>query len=118
MSEFGTHSLSLAVKDIAASKAFYEKLGFEALTEFGSVEEKWLIMQRGAFKIGLFQDMFEENIITFNPTDARRIHKKLKEKDDINWLMESPTIQDQKGPCHFCIADPDGNQILFDQHND
>ncbi len=118
MSKYGTHSLSLAVKDIKASKTFYEKLGFEALTEFGSVEDKWLIMQKDSVKIGLFQDMFEENIITFNPTDARNIHKKLKEESDINWLMESPTIQDEKGPCHFCIADPDGNQILFDQHNE
>ncbi len=118
MSNFGRHSLSLAVKDIKASKSFYEKLGFEALTEFGSVEDKWLIMQRGDVKIGLFQDMFEENIITFNPTDARSIQKKLKAESDIYWLMESPSIQDEKGPCHFCIADPDGNQILFDQHNE
>ncbi|MEQ9309659.1 MAG: VOC family protein [Balneolaceae bacterium] len=115
--EFGIHSLSLAVKNISASKAFYEKLGFEALTEFGSIEDKWLIMQRGEYKIGLFQDMFEENIMTFNPIDARTIYKDLKEKG-IDFLMESPTIQDEKGPCHFCIADPDGNQILFDQHNE
>lgn len=115
--QYGIHSLSLAVKDIKASKTFYEKLGFEALTEFGSVEEKWLIMQRGTYKIGLFQDMFEDNIITFNPTDARSIYKDLKEKE-VDFLMESPSISDEKGPCHFCIADPDGNQILFDQHNE
>ncbi len=115
--KFGIHSLSLAVKDIKASKTFYEKLGFEALTQFGSIEEKWLIMKRGDYKIGLFQDMFEENIITFNPDDARSIHADLKEKG-IEFLMESPSIQEEKGPCHFCIADPDGNQILFDQHND
>ncbi|MBO6522338.1 MAG: VOC family protein [Balneolaceae bacterium] len=115
--EFGIHSLSLAVKDIKASKEFYKKLGFEALTQFGSIEEKWLIMQRGDYKIGLFQDMFEENIITFNPTDARTIHADLKDKG-ISFLMESPSVQDEKGPCHFCIADPDGNQILFDQHNE
>lgn len=114
--EFGIHSLSLAVKDIVASKAFYEKLGFNALTEFGSVEEKWLIMKRGEYKIGLFQDMFEENIITFNPLDARKVHKDLKQKG-IEFLMESDTVKEEKGPCHFCIADPDGNQILFDQHN-
>lgn len=114
--EYGIHSLSLAVKDIEASKSFYEKLGFEALTEFGSIEEKWLIMKRGDYKIGLFQDMFEENIITFNPTDARSIHTDLKEKG-IEFLMESPSIEENSGPCHFCIADPDGNQILFDQHN-
>lgn len=115
--KFGIHSLSLAVKDIKASKEFYEKLGFEALQQFGSVEEKWLIMQRGDYKIGLFQDMFEENIITFNPSDARTIYHDLKGKD-ISFLMESPSINDENGPCHFCIADPDGNQILFDQHND
>lgn len=115
--EFGIHSLSLAVKNIIVSKEFYEKLGFEALTEFGSVEDKWLIMKRGDYKIGLFQDMFEENIMTFNPTNARTIHKELKEKD-IDFLIESPSMQEEKGPCHFCIADPDGNQILFDQHNE
>lgn len=116
--EFGTHSLSLAVKDISASRAFYEKLGFKVLPEFGSVEDKWLILQRGDYKIGLFQDMFEENIMTFNPTDARSIYNDLKEHNDISFLMESPSIKDEKGPCHFCIADPDGNQILFDQHNE
>ncbi len=116
--DYGTHSLSLAVKDITASKAFYEKLGFEALTEYGSVEEKWLIMQRGDYKIGLFQDMFEYNIITFNPTDARSVYRELKQHDGINFLMESESIHKKNGPCHFCIADPDGNQILFDQHND
>ncbi len=116
--ELGTHSTSLAVKDIANSKAFYEKLGFEALTEYGSVEEKWLIMKRGDVKIGLFQDMFEENIITFNPTNARGIYKILKADDSIDFLMESESIKDEKGPCHFCITDPDGNQILIDQHNE
>ncbi len=115
--EFGTHSLSLAVKDIKVSKAFYEKLGFNALEGLGSIEDKWLIMIKDEVKIGLFQDMFEENIMTFNPTDARSIHKDLIEKG-ISFLMESPSIKEEKGPCHFCIADPDGNQILFDQHNE
>lgn len=115
--EYGIHSLSLAVKDIKASKEFYEKLGFEALKEFGSIEDKWIIMSRGDYKIGLFQDMFEENIITFNPTDARSIHKDLKDKG-IDFLMQSPSLEEKSGPCHFCIADPDGNQILFDQHNE
>lgn len=115
--KLGNHSTSLAVKDIAASKAFYEKLGFKAIDGLGSVDEKWLILQKDGVNIGLFQDMFEENIITFNPTDARSIYKKLKD-DEIEFLMESPTIHDEKGICHFCIADPDGNQILFDQHNE
>jgi len=114
--DYGIHSLSLAVKDISASKAFYEKLGFEVLPDFGSVEEKWLILERGDYKIGLFQDMFEENIMTFNPQDARSIYRDLKQHDDIIFLMESDSIQGERGPCHFCIADPDGNQILFDQH--
>lgn len=114
--EYGIHSLSLAVKDIKASKSFYEKLGFKALEELGSVEDKWLIMVRGEYKIGLFQDMFEENIMTFNPMDARTIHSDLKAKG-IEFLMESPSITEESGPCHFCISDPDGNQILFDQHN-
>lgn len=111
------HSLSLAVKDIEASKRFYEKLGYSPVEDAGSVEEKWLIMQREQSRIGLFQDMFEENIITFNPEDARSIYRKLKEHD-IEFLMESDSIHEESGPCHFCIADPDGNQILFDQHGE
>ena len=111
------HSLSLSVKDIHASKAFYEKLGFKPIEGTGPIEDNWLIMSRGHSKIGLFQGMFEDNIITFNPEDARSIYKDLKDKD-VDFLIESESISDKKGPCHFCIADPDGNQILFDQHND
>lgn len=81
------------------------------------MDENWIILERGASYIGLFQGMFDENIITFNPKDARNIYHDLKEKG-IEFLMESESIHDEKGPCHFCIADPDGNQILFDQHND
>ena len=113
--DLGAHSLSLAVKDINASFEFYRKLGFEHLEGAGSVEDKWMIIQRGNYKIGLFQDMFEENIITFNPTDARAIYNHLKE-EGVEFLMESPSVgKEESGPCHFCIADPDGNQILFDQ---
>ena len=109
------HSLSLTVKDIKASKTFYEKLGFKPLDGAGSIEDKWLIMTSGTVKIGLFQDMFPQNLITFNPVDARSIYTDLKEKG-IGFLMASDTIQNaDSGPCHFCIADPDGNQILFDQ---
>ena len=111
------HSISLAVKDIRTSKEFYEKLGFEPVEGTGPIEDNWIIMKKGHSHIGLFQDMFEENIITFNPTDARSIYKDLKEKD-VDFLMESESIHEEKGPCHFCIADPDGNQILFDQHNE
>jgi catechol 2,3-dioxygenase-like lactoylglutathione lyase family enzyme len=111
------HSLSLAVKDIKASMAFYEKLGFEPVEGTGPIEDNWIILKKGHSLIGLFQDMFEENIITFNPTDARSIYQELKQKG-VDFLMESDSIHEDKGPCHFCIADPDGNQILFDQHND
>lgn len=109
------HSLSLAVKDIEASIAFYENLGFTPVEDAGSVEENWIIMENGSTRIGLFQDMFDENIITFNPGDARSIYHELKEKG-VKFLMESDSIHEEKGPCHFCIEDPDGNQILFDQH--
>jgi catechol 2,3-dioxygenase-like lactoylglutathione lyase family enzyme len=112
------HSLSLAVKDIKASKLFYEKLGFTPVEGTGPIEHNWIIMEKGYSKIGLFQNMFEENIITLNPTDARSVYKELKDKDGITFLMESESIKEEKGPCHFCIQDPDGNQILFDQHND
>ncbi len=111
----GQHSTSLAVKDIIKSKSFYETLGFSALDGLGSVDDKWLIMQKDGVTIGLFQDMFESNIITFNPNDARSIHKYLKEKG-VEFLMESDTLNEESGPCHFSIADPDGNQILVDQH--
>lgn len=112
------HSLSLAVKDIHASKAFYEKLGFTTVEGTGPIEHNWIILEKGHSKIGLFQGMFDENIITFNPTDARSEYKKLKQDDKIKFLMESESLKDEKGPCHFCIEDPDGNQILFDQHNE
>ncbi len=111
------HSLSLAVKDIRTSLTFYENIGFEPVEGTGPIEDNWIIMSKGHSKIGLFQDMFEENIITFNPEDARSIYRDLKSKD-VTFLMESESIQDKNGPCHFCIVDPDGNQILFDQHND
>tara|TARA_R110002124_G_scaffold55533_1_gene156946 strand:- start:6614 stop:6871 length:258 start_codon:yes stop_codon:yes gene_type:complete len=75
------HSLSLAVKDIHSSKAFYEKLGFTTVEGAGSIEHNWIILENRHSKIGLFQNMFEENIITF--------------------IMESESIKDDKGPCHF-----------------
>lgn len=74
-------------------------------------------MSKGYSKIGLFQDMFKENIITFNPEDARSIYKVLKSKD-VTFLMVSESIQYKKDPCHFCIVDPDAYQILIDQHNE
>jgi catechol 2,3-dioxygenase-like lactoylglutathione lyase family enzyme len=121
--ELGNFSVSLAVKDIKASRAFYEKLGF---TTFGGDEEQnWLIMQNGTATIGLFQGMFDKNILTFNPgwdrnaqnlesfTDVRDLQKELKAKE-INFATEAD--ESSTGPASFVIVDPDGNQILVDQH--
>ncbi len=119
----GNFSVSLNVKDIKMSKTFYEKLGFEVL--FGNIEDKWIILTNGTTKIGLFEGMFENNIMTFNPkwdesgsedqtlTDIRDIHKAVKE----NGLETISDINDSSsGPNNFMITDPDGNIILFDQH--
>lgn len=121
--KLGAFSVSLNVKDIQMSKAFYEKLGFE---EFGGVlEQNWLIMKNGETVIGLFQGMFESNILTFNPgwdqnaqnlkkfTDIRKIQKELKTKDLEFQAEADETIS---GPASFIITDPDGNAILVDQH--
>ena len=121
--ELGSFSVSLAVKDIAVSKAFYEKLGFE---EFGgNAGEGWLIMKSPSCVIGLFQGMFEQNILTFNPgwdesaqpldsfTDVREIQEKLK-ADGIEFASEAD--ETTTGPASFVIVDPDGNPILVDQH--
>ncbi len=121
--ELGSFSVSLAVKDIAVSKAFYEKLGFE---EFGgNASEGWLIMKSSSCVIGLFQGMFEQNILTFNPgwdssaqplesfTDVREIQEKLK-ADGIVFASEAD--ETTTGPASFVIVDPDGNPILVDQH--
>jgi len=110
----GTHYIALAVTDIKRSKAFYEKLGFEADKRWGSVEEKWLMMVNGDIKIGLFQDMFPRNVLTFNPADARSLHERLEMEDGIE-IVQAANIDRESGPCHFSIIDPDGNPILFDQ---
>ena len=121
--ELGTFSISLAVKDIEASKHFYEKLGF---TVFGGDQsQNWLIMKNGDHAIGLFQGMFEKNILTFNPgwnsdaqqldkfTDVRKLQRQLKDRG-----VELISQADEKstGPGSFMIIDPDGNTILVDQH--
>lgn len=111
----GEHYIALTVKDIKRSKEFYEKLGFEADTRWGSVQEKWLMMINGDIKIGLFQDMFPRNVITFNPDDVRSIHERLEMEDGIE-IVQVANIDKESGPCHFSIIDPDGNPILFDQH--
>ena len=121
--ELGNFSISLAVKDIQASKAFYEKLGFEAF--MGDISQNWLIMRNGEHAIGLFQGMFERNILTFNPgwdssaqkldtfTDVREIQKQLRAQD-VQLLSEAD--EGTTGPASFMVMDPDGNTILVDQH--
>lgn len=121
--QLGNFSLSLAVKDIAASKAFYEKLGF-AVTG-GNIDQKWLILKNGAAIIGLFQGMFDKNILTFNPgwdgnaeplpefTDVRELQRRLKAKG-VTPVQEAD--ENTSGPGSFVVVDPDGNPILVDQH--
>lgn len=121
--ELGTFSISLAVKDIEASKLFYEKLGFIPFA--GNTKENWLIMKNGSHVIGLFQGMFEKNILTFNPgwdsnakkleafTDIRELQRHLKNQG-ISPISE--VDESTKGPASFIIVDPDGNTLLFDQH--
>ena len=112
--DLGTFSVSLTVKDIAKSKAFYEKLGFKHLNAFGSVKMKWLILSKGTTKIGLFQGFFPRNTMTFNPTDARSFYRSLKKKG-VKVTVFTGKLE-EKGPFSFTFADPDGNPILIDQH--
>ena len=119
----GAFSVSLAVTDIAASREFYEKLGFVAAG--GDVEQNWLIMANGDCVIGLFQGMFNQNVLTFCPgwnqqaqtlekfEDVRSIRDRLKETG-ISISDESGDTD--SGPASFMVFDPDGNPILFDQH--
>lgn len=121
--ELGTFSVSLAVKDIAASKAFYEKLGFTPFA--GDQSKNYLIMKNGDHAIGLFQGMFERNILTFNPgwdsnaqplaqfTDVRELQRQLKARG-VSMAVEAD--EHTTGPASFVVVDPDGNPILFDQH--
>lgn len=123
--KLGAFSVSLAVKDIHKSKQFYEQLGF---TEAGgNIDENWLILRNDQTTIGLFQGMFENNIMTFNPgwdaqaqaidsfTDVREIQAHLK-AGGIELQMEAE--EGSEGPASFVLADPDGNVILIDQHVD
>jgi len=121
--ELGNFSVSLAVKDIQASKLFYEKLGFTAFA--GDQSQNWLIMKNGDHNIGLFQGMFDKNILTFNPgwtsdaqplkrfTDVRELQRQLK-ASGVGMIAEAD--ESTTGPASFMIADPDGNTILVDQH--
>lgn len=121
--ELGNFSLSLAVKDIEASKAFYEKLGFAVF--MGNQSQGWLILKNGDVVIGLFQGMFDKNVMTFNPgwdsnaqplsefTDVRELQRQLK-AGGVSMITEAD--ESTTGPASFMIADPDGNTILVDQH--
>jgi len=121
--QLGAFSVSLAVKDIQASKAFYEKLGFKAFA--GEPEQNWLILKNGPHVIGLFQGMFQRNLLTFNPgwdqdakklpsfTDVRELQKQLKAQ---GVKLTTEADESTKGPASFTLVDPDGNPILFDQH--
>lgn len=120
--QLGAFSISLTVKDIHASKAFYEKLGFKELG--GDIAQNWIILKNGDCIIGLFQGMFDKNMLTFNPgwdsnanaveqfTDVREIQRSLKQQG-VPFLTEAD--ETTTGPAHFIVEDPDGNPILFDQ---
>jgi lactoylglutathione lyase len=120
--ELGAFSISLAVKDLQASRAFYEKFGF---TGFAGDATNWLIMKNGSHVIGLFQGMFERNILTFNPgwdqaasplpsyTDVRELQRQLKARGVV---LTTEADESTTGPASVLAVDPDGNPILLDQH--
>jgi len=121
--DLGAFSVSLAVKDLEASRKFYEKFGFKAFA--GNASQNWLILKNGDHVIGLFQGMFEKNILTFNPgwdqnaqklgtfTDVRELQRQLKAQ---GVQMVNEADEKTTGPASFIAVDPDGNSILFDQH--
>ena len=121
--ELGNFSISLAVKDIAASRKFYEKFGFEVFA--GDATRNWLILKNGDHVIGLFQGMFEKNILTFNPgwdnnaqelasfTDVRDLQRQLTAQ---GVQLQTKADESTTGPASFIAVDPDGNPILVDQH--
>jgi catechol 2,3-dioxygenase-like lactoylglutathione lyase family enzyme len=107
--ELGSFSISLAVKDLKASRSFYEKLGFTVAD--GEEQSNWLILRNGDATIGLYEGVLEGNLLTFNPTDVRAVEKNLKSAG-VPLLRE---INGDSGPGHVVIEDPDGNTILIDQ---
>lgn len=121
--ELGNFSVSLAVKDLAASREFYEKLGFTVIG--GDPAQNWLILRNGDCIIGLFQGMFEHNTLTFNPgwaqggepvdpfTDVREIQRRLKQR---GLTLAAEADESTTGPAYIMLIDPDGNPILIDQH--
>jgi len=121
--QLGAFSVSLTVKDIAASQAFYQKFGFDVFG--GDAAHNWLILKNGDCVIGLFQGMFDKNILTFNPgwdsdarlldtfTDVRELQRQLKAQ---GVALQSEADESTAGPASFVVVDPDGNPILVDQH--
>lgn len=121
--DLGAFSVSLAVKNLEASRAFYEKLGFQAFA--GEASQNWLILKNGDHVIGLFQGMFERNMLTFNPgwdqnaqprptfTDVRELQRQVKAQ---GLQLTSEADASTTGPASFMLLDPDGNPILVDQH--
>ena len=121
--ELGAFSISLSVKDLEASRNFYEKFGFKGFA--GDASENWLIMKNGDHAIGLFQGMFERNSLTFNPgwdsnaqklakfTDVRELQRQLKAE---GVQLQQEADESTTGPASFVAVDPDGNPILVDQH--
>jgi catechol 2,3-dioxygenase-like lactoylglutathione lyase family enzyme len=121
--ELGAFSISLAVRDLQVSKVFYEKFGFKVFG--GDASQNWLILKNGDTVIGLFQRMFDKNIMTFNPgwdgnaskldtfTDVRELQRELKARDV---QFETEADENTIGPTSFIVLDPDGNPILSDQH--
>jgi len=122
--DLGAFSVSLAVTDLRASREFYKKLGFAAVG--GNADEGWLMLRNGTTTLGLFQGMFEKNILTFNPgwtsegenvegefTDVRELQARLVDQG-VELIETAPA--DSEGPAHLTLLDPDGNPILIDQH--
>ena len=121
--QLGAFSVSLTVKDLAASAAFYGKLGFSSFG--GDMSQNWLILKNGETVVGLFQGMFEKNMLTFNPgwnqnaepldsfTDVRELQRELKEQG-VEFVAEADP--GSTGPASFIVVDPDGNPVLVDQH--
>jgi len=121
----GNFSISLAVKDLAASRAFYEALGFAQVA--GDPAQSWLILQNGDATIGLFQGMFDKNMLTFNPgwdkscgplpdgewQDVRELQARCQAQ---GIPLQTPAIRSPEGPASFVVVDPDGNPVLIDQH--
>ena len=121
--DLGAFSISLAVQDLEASRVFYEKLGFEVVG--GDSSQNWLILRNSGHNIGLFQGMFDKNILTFNPgwddeaqpvgdfTDVRELQRRLKAAG-VPLVVEAD--ESNAGPASFVVEDPDGNPVLVDQH--